>query len=496
VRKQTLTFIDFMIKNGAERFIEHARDRLHKIRALQDYNFYEDSVDKGSGVREKSKQIIELLGNNEHIRSEREKARALRNKFVGIDSRNAGGGSYGGSSYGGGGSDSYSSGGVGGGGRYDSYDSGSRYAGQGSDSYSGGGGGGGHQQSVNNNYNSNYNGSNNHNNYNNSGGRYGGGSYDSSRPTRYDDEAPVEPEPEFEEAKVVPPKTSSSSSAAAATTSGGKLKVSIKKSATTPAKVPVVDLMPVDDIDLMGGFDTPAAPTDFDPFGMSAPAAAPVAAPVTAAASHFDPFGSAAYGQPPPQQPAPFDPFSAAPVNNFAANFAGFPPAPAPQAFQSSFVSPAAPAFTPGQYSGNQMNAFQQQQQHLQQPAMTYSVQPAFVPQSVQAPPPQQQQLYQNHSQDADFGDFEAAPQMQSNRSTAANAAKWGDLGKLVDLGQLEKNEAAQPKQAAKSSVVSGYDSFAGLDGFSKTPQSMVSDRLHCCFEKLTDFLSLTLSCL
>ena len=35
-------------------------------------------------VREKAKQLIEMLGDNERIRDERDKARRLRDKFVGI----------------------------------------------------------------------------------------------------------------------------------------------------------------------------------------------------------------------------------------------------------------------------------------------------------------------------------------------------------------------------------------------------------------------------
>lgn len=72
-----------MIKNGSERVIEAARDKMYRIRSLQDYNFYEGTIDRGSGVRELSKRIVELLNNNDAIRSEREKARAIRNKFIG-----------------------------------------------------------------------------------------------------------------------------------------------------------------------------------------------------------------------------------------------------------------------------------------------------------------------------------------------------------------------------------------------------------------------------
>jgi epsin len=116
--KQTfkaLSLIDFLIKNGSERVIEASRDKLYKIKCLQDFSYYEANMDKGSGVREKSKQIVELLGDNEMIRSERDKARTLRNKFSGF-SGSSSNNSYGGQ--GGGGNDSYSSGGRYGGDSY------------------------------------------------------------------------------------------------------------------------------------------------------------------------------------------------------------------------------------------------------------------------------------------------------------------------------------------------------------------------------------------
>ncbi|CAM6032115.1 unnamed protein product, partial [Sphagnum compactum] len=119
---KALTLIEFLIKNGSERVIDASRDRLYKIRSLEVFNFYEGNVDKGSGVREKSKQIIELLQSNDMIRSEREKARTLRNKFVGIsnDGRGSGFSGSGGNYSAGSGSyndsrDNYSSGRYGGG---------------------------------------------------------------------------------------------------------------------------------------------------------------------------------------------------------------------------------------------------------------------------------------------------------------------------------------------------------------------------------------------
>ena len=94
---QALTLIDFLIKNGSERIIDVCRNQIYKIRSLENFSYYEGSVEKGSGIREKSKMIVELLNSNDMIRSEREKARSLRNKFVGIsnEGRNSGFGNSG-----------------------------------------------------------------------------------------------------------------------------------------------------------------------------------------------------------------------------------------------------------------------------------------------------------------------------------------------------------------------------------------------------------------
>ncbi|CAN0042620.1 unnamed protein product, partial [Ectocarpus sp. 4 AP-2014] len=81
---KALCLLEHLIKNGAERVIEDARDNLHRVRMLSDFNYYEGSIDKGSGVREKSKQVIELLKDNDMIREEREKSRKLRDKYVGL----------------------------------------------------------------------------------------------------------------------------------------------------------------------------------------------------------------------------------------------------------------------------------------------------------------------------------------------------------------------------------------------------------------------------
>ncbi|KAJ8613982.1 hypothetical protein CTAYLR_005636 [Chrysophaeum taylorii] len=111
---KALMLCEYLVKNGCERCVDEVRDHQYRIRQLQDFNYSEERLDRGQGVREKAKQLIELLSDNANIREARDSAKRLRDKFVG----------QGGNRYGGYGNDGLGSGG-----------------GFGSTSYSGGSGG-------------------------------------------------------------------------------------------------------------------------------------------------------------------------------------------------------------------------------------------------------------------------------------------------------------------------------------------------------------------
>lgn len=91
------------MKYGSERCVSEARDHLVRIRTLTDFSHFDGHEDKGSGglvnarsetvfhapraVREKARQLVELLtSSNDRIREERDKARQMRSKYVGISS--------------------------------------------------------------------------------------------------------------------------------------------------------------------------------------------------------------------------------------------------------------------------------------------------------------------------------------------------------------------------------------------------------------------------
>lgn len=122
---KALTLLEYLVKNGSERCVDDSRNHSHLLRSLFNFNYYEGTIDRGQGVREKSKQVVELISDDERIREERTKAKQLREKFGGNlgGVSNFGGGGMtgiggGGHSFSGYGKDSENYGGYGGSGSY------------------------------------------------------------------------------------------------------------------------------------------------------------------------------------------------------------------------------------------------------------------------------------------------------------------------------------------------------------------------------------------
>lgn len=143
---KALQLLEYLVKNGSERVVDDARSHIATIKMLR--NFYyvdEKGKDQGLNVRNRSRELVELLSDVEKIRTERRKAKTNKHKYTGVGNDPMSF-SSGGSRYGGFGSDSLGySGGTysGGGGDYSGRDfSSGSYSGGGNGSYSGGGSGG------------------------------------------------------------------------------------------------------------------------------------------------------------------------------------------------------------------------------------------------------------------------------------------------------------------------------------------------------------------
>jgi epsin len=141
---KALQLLEFLIKHGSERVIDDARGHITLLKMLRQFHFIDQNgKDQGLNVRNRAKELAELLGDVERIRTERKKARSTKNKYTGVEGGMTFGGGFSGGSggrYGGFGSETTNYGGYSGG----VYGDGGGYGGQ-QDGYreSGGGGGGG-----------------------------------------------------------------------------------------------------------------------------------------------------------------------------------------------------------------------------------------------------------------------------------------------------------------------------------------------------------------
>lgn len=82
-----------MLKNGSPRFVGDIRDEIYQIRILHRFSYQEGSEDKGAAsenkfessliflVREISKQLDQLLNDDQLLEQERRKADSVRDKL-------------------------------------------------------------------------------------------------------------------------------------------------------------------------------------------------------------------------------------------------------------------------------------------------------------------------------------------------------------------------------------------------------------------------------
>ncbi|GAB5589173.1 Epsin-3 [Umbelopsis nana] len=113
---KALVLLEYLVKNGAERVIDEARSHMATIKILRNFHYIDEKgKDQGINVRNRAKELAELLSDVDKIKAERKKAKHNRNKYTAVASSSSTSGyGGGGSRYGGFGSDSaYSGGGSG-----------------------------------------------------------------------------------------------------------------------------------------------------------------------------------------------------------------------------------------------------------------------------------------------------------------------------------------------------------------------------------------------
>ncbi|XP_070692742.1 clathrin interactor 1a isoform X2 [Pempheris klunzingeri] len=89
-----------LIRNGSERVVTSAREHLYDLRSLESYHFVdENGKDQGVNVRQKVKELVDFVQDDDRLREERKKAKKNKDKYIGVSSDSMGYRSYSGDRY-------------------------------------------------------------------------------------------------------------------------------------------------------------------------------------------------------------------------------------------------------------------------------------------------------------------------------------------------------------------------------------------------------------
>ncbi|ORX69597.1 ENTH-domain-containing protein [Linderina pennispora] len=87
---KALQLLEYLVRNGSERVIDDVRGHITIIKMLRNFHYIDDNgKDQGINVRQRSKELLDLVNDSERVREERKNAKTNRNKYSGY----SGGGS-------------------------------------------------------------------------------------------------------------------------------------------------------------------------------------------------------------------------------------------------------------------------------------------------------------------------------------------------------------------------------------------------------------------
>uniref|UniRef100_A0A3B3SD81 Epsin 3 n=1 Tax=Paramormyrops kingsleyae TaxID=1676925 RepID=A0A3B3SD81_9TELE len=84
---KALTLLDYLMKTGSERVAQQCRENAFTIQTLRDFQYVDrDGKDQGVNVREKAKQLVALMRDEERLRTERAQALKTKERMAGATS--------------------------------------------------------------------------------------------------------------------------------------------------------------------------------------------------------------------------------------------------------------------------------------------------------------------------------------------------------------------------------------------------------------------------
>ncbi|KAG7329120.1 hypothetical protein KOW79_007294 [Hemibagrus wyckioides] len=97
---KSLLLLGYLVRNGSERVVTSTREHLYDLRSIESYHCIdENGKDQGINVRQKVKEMVEFVQDDDRLREERKKAKKNRDKYIGVSSDSMGDYRYGGDRY-------------------------------------------------------------------------------------------------------------------------------------------------------------------------------------------------------------------------------------------------------------------------------------------------------------------------------------------------------------------------------------------------------------
>lgn len=79
---KALVLLDYLIKTGSEKVGQQCKENIFAIQTLKDFQYLEEGKDQGQNVREKAKQLVNLLKDDERLKNERARALKAKERFA------------------------------------------------------------------------------------------------------------------------------------------------------------------------------------------------------------------------------------------------------------------------------------------------------------------------------------------------------------------------------------------------------------------------------
>lgn len=88
---KSLLLLSYLVRNGSERVVTSSREHLYDLRSLETYTYTDEAgKDQGLNVRQKCKELIDFIQDDDKLREERKKAKKTKDKYIGMASDNHG----------------------------------------------------------------------------------------------------------------------------------------------------------------------------------------------------------------------------------------------------------------------------------------------------------------------------------------------------------------------------------------------------------------------